>query len=92
MKNISYLSLGTNIGNKLNNLKSAVYHLHKCKNIDIIVKSNIYESEPLYNLKQDKFFNIVLKIKTSFSPLELLSFCQQIEKIMGRQKKICHVL
>ena len=56
MKNISYLSLGTNIGNKLNNLKSAVYHLHKCKNIDIIVKSNIYESEPLYNLKQDKYF------------------------------------
>ena len=85
MENVSYLSLGTNIGDKLDNLKCAINHLSSCENINVIEKSYIYESEPLYNLNQDKFFNIVLKIRTSLLPLELLSSCQKIEKNMGRQ-------
>jgi 7,8-dihydro-6-hydroxymethylpterin-pyrophosphokinase len=66
-KLISYLSLGSNLGNRKNNLNEAIFHL-KSKAGLIINTSKVYESEP-WGLKDQNFFlNQVIKLKTSFSP------------------------
>ena len=86
-KLISYLSLGSNLGNRKNNLNEAIFHL-KSKAGLIINTSKVYESEP-WGLKDQKFFlNQVIKLKTSFSPQDLLKCCKNIEIKMGRSKSI----
>ena len=86
-KLISYLSLGSNLGNRKNNLNEAIFHL-KSKAGLIINTSKVYESEP-WGLKDQNFFlNQVIKLKTSFSPQDLLKCCKNIEIKMGRSKSI----
>ena len=84
MKNISYLSLGSNIGDRSNNIKLAINHLYENKFVKIISQSNIYESEPLYNIKQNNFYNNIVKITTKLNPFALLKLCKNIETILGR--------
>lgn len=81
-----FLSLGTNIGDRLNNLKQANSLIERHKKIDIISKSKIYETSPMENFDQGKFLNQVIKIKTKISPFELLDFIKIIENKMGRIK------
>ena len=85
MKNISYLSLGTNLGNKAINIKVAIEKLNRDVNIAVLCESSIYETSPLYNLKQNNFYNNVVKIKTSLTPMFLLYKCKEIEGEMGRE-------
>ena len=86
-KLISYLSLGSNLGNRKNNLNEAIFHL-KSKAGLIINTSKVYESEP-WGLKDQNFFlNQVIKLKPSFSPQDLLKCCKNIEIKMGRSKSI----
>ena len=62
MNNLSsiYLSLGSNIGNRENNLKLALKELSEILRIKKI--SSIYETEPLLYQKQDNFLNIVVEV------------------------------
>ena len=84
MKNIVFLSLGSNIGPRYINLKSAINTINKNKFSNIINISNIYESEPMYNLNQDNFYNMVVKLNTSLNAYEILQLCKTIESSMGR--------
>lgn len=82
-----FLSLGTNIGNRLDNLRRAV-SLLSGKNILKISKiSSIYETEPMYFKEQPAFYNLVLQaeVKTESSPFVLLGYLKDIEYEMGRQ-------
>ena len=81
-----FLSLGSNIGDRLNNLKKASSLIKKDKRINIISKSRIYETSPMENFNQGKFLNQVIKINTKISPFELLDFIKIIENEMGRIK------
>ena len=87
MNNVSYLSIGTNLGDKKVNISIAHTFLDNNEKIKILSKSNIYLTTPLYNLDQDDFYNNVIKIKTSLNALDLLYECQNIEKKMGRKSK-----
>ncbi len=81
-----YLSLGTNLGNKENNLKKAINFLKE--KIEIVSVSSIYKTEPVdMKPETDFFLNMVIKANTSISPIELLKLTQNIEKKMGREKK-----
>ena len=95
---IAYLALGSNLGNRLENIKSAV-ELFKTKKIKIVKESSVYETEPLEYKKNLKnkvkklstkklFLNSVVKIKTVLSARDLLSTCQKIEKELGRKKTV----
>ena len=86
-ENNIYLSLGTNIGNRITNIELAI-NLIKDKSIAILNKSNIYESNPMYYTKQNKFLNITVQIKTIYNPEDLLLVIKNIEKIMGRKKSL----
>lgn len=82
-KNIVYLSLGSNLGDKKKNLLNANKQLKKHK-IRILKKSPVYETEPVGKINQPDFYNQVIKIKTELSPDDLLETLLLIEKDMGR--------
>ncbi|MDG1518758.1 MAG: 2-amino-4-hydroxy-6-hydroxymethyldihydropteridine diphosphokinase [Flavobacteriales bacterium] len=86
MKNQVYLGLGTNLGNKLENLTKTIDVLSQ--NVGIITsRSLIYQSEPWGFEAKDLFYNMVIEIETSFSPDRLLIEIQKIEKLIGRKVK-----
>ena len=81
----AYLSLGSNMGDRLKNLTSAVEFLNDPED-GIIVKSvsPVFETDPVGYTEQDAFLNICVKIETVLSPQKLLSACQAIEKKLHR--------
>lgn len=84
MKNNNiYLSIGTNLGDKKQNLKRALLALKK-NNIHINKVSSIYKTEPVGVKDQPEFFNIAVDISTEMSPDELLAAVLRIEDEMGR--------
>ena len=80
---IVFLSIGSNLGNKKKNIELVKFKLEK-NNIKIIKSSKNYETLSWPDKKKPKFVNIVLKIKTSLSPKNLMNKCLYIEKELGR--------
>ncbi len=80
---IAYLGIGSNLGNRKKNIEMTKYKLHE-HNIKILKCSSIYESDSWPDPKKPKFLNIIIKIKTIFSSLELLNICNLIEIELGR--------
>jgi 2-amino-4-hydroxy-6-hydroxymethyldihydropteridine diphosphokinase len=85
MENSAYLSLGSNLGNRMNLLEMAISELW-CENLRVERASSIYETDPQNFEDQPKFLNCVVGIKTAFDPFELLAFCQKIERELGKNK------
>ncbi|RUL49122.1 2-amino-4-hydroxy-6-hydroxymethyldihydropteridine diphosphokinase [Lysinibacillus antri] len=86
MNNV-YLSLGTNIGEREQNLKQAVTMLQTKEDVVVEAVSSIYETAPVGFVNQPSFLNIALYIKTSKSPLKTLELCQSIENELGRVRE-----
>jgi len=82
---IVYLGIGSNLGNKKNNIEKAKFKLQNYQ-IKILKCSSNYESESWPNPKNPKFINIIIKIKTKLSPYELLKICNLIEDQLGRKR------
>ena len=83
----TYLSLGTNIGDKEANINKAL-HLIK-KEFDILDLSSLYFTPPVGYVSQPIFLNVVIKIDSERKdPFDLLSFLQSIEEEMGRKRII----
>ena len=80
---IVFLSIGSNLGSKTKNIELVKFKLEK-NNIKIIKSSKNYETLSLPDKKKPKFINIVLKIKTFLSPVDLMKKCLHIEKELGR--------
>ena len=80
-----YLALGSNIGNREENLHKAIGLLADA-GIGIKKVSSIYETEPVDYLDQDWFLNAVLKAETKLDPLALLRLMRGIEQSMGSKK------
>jgi len=79
-----FLGLGSNLGNREENLLQATEKITSFA--DILDASSIYETEPVGFKKQDLFLNMVIKISTFLCPEELLVNLKKIEKEMGREK------
>lgn len=88
MKNIVYLSLGSNMGDRLSYLSQAIQLLQEHSQVQIVKKSSIYETDPIGYTDQDLFLNMVIKIETSLSAHELLSLLQRIENKLGRERLV----
>jgi len=80
---LSYLALGSNLGNKFQNLEKAKFEIERHK-IKIIKSSSNFLSVSWPDPSKPKFINLVLKIKTSLSAIELLKVCNSIEEKLGR--------
>lgn len=88
MINEAYLSIGTNIGEREEQLRKAVRLLQKQKKLQVLIVSSVYETDPVGFTEQPSFFNIAVKLKTSMTPYELLGVCQEIENELGRERVI----
>jgi len=85
---LSYLALGSNLGNRRANLKKACELLKLSAGVKFLMSSAVYETLPVGRVKQRDFFNAVVKLKTDLTPAELLNLCKHIEKLMKRQKTV----
>jgi 2-amino-4-hydroxy-6-hydroxymethyldihydropteridine diphosphokinase len=82
---IIYLSLGTNLGNKEQNLRNAISAIEQ--NIGkILAQSSIYENEAV-DFDGNSFLNQVIKVETTLLPENLLQKTQEIEIKLGRTQK-----
>ena len=82
-----YLGIGSNLGNKINNIELAKSKLI-LNGIMIVKSSSYYESLSWPDNNNPKFYNIVVKVLTKLSPLKLISICKKIETSLGRKKKL----
>ncbi|MFC1490775.1 2-amino-4-hydroxy-6-hydroxymethyldihydropteridine diphosphokinase [Candidatus Latescibacterota bacterium] len=81
---MSYLGLGSNLGDRFENLRDAVKRLDGVSGITVTKASYVYETDPVGGVAQPDYYNAALKIKTSFKPGELLKVCLDTEHEMGR--------
>jgi 2-amino-4-hydroxy-6-hydroxymethyldihydropteridine diphosphokinase len=80
---VTYLGLGSNIGDRLQNLQAAINALEP--EVHPVECSPVYETPPWGFLDQPNFLNQVVKAETELSPGELLRYLKEIEKDLGRQ-------
>lgn len=81
-----YLGLGTNLGNKEANLRTAIYKLQERIGKQVSL-SSFYETAPWGFESDHSFLNAAIGLETSLSPIEILHITQEIEKELGRTKK-----
>lgn len=81
-----YLSLGSNLEDRVANLQSCIRLLSKLG--DVAKVSSFYETEPMELREQPWFINCVVELETLLSARELLSGIQQIETELGRSREI----
>ncbi len=81
-----YIALGSNLGDRRDNLIDAISQLRQ--NVRIEQISAVYETEPAYVTDQPSFYNMVLEGETELAPHDLLRFLKSIERRMGRERTI----
>ena len=82
---IAYLSLGSNLGDRDRNLRDAIRILDG-EDVKVARVSSVYETEPVEAPDQPWFLNLVVEVKTSFDPLELLRRAARVEAELGRER------
>ena len=86
MKHEVYLGLGTNLGDKVQNLKDAISRISDAVG-RILRQSSFIETEPWGFESSNRFLNAVVLGETEKTPREVLLLTQQIERDMGRKQK-----
>jgi 2-amino-4-hydroxy-6-hydroxymethyldihydropteridine diphosphokinase len=81
---IVYLALGTNLGDRLENLRAAVHAL--APSVRVTALSSVYETSPWGYTDQPAFLNMALAAETDLEPLALIAFLKKLETDLGREK------
>ena len=82
-KHTVYLSLGSNLGDRLENLKEAISALPP--QMDVKAKSRLYETPPWGYEDQPRFINQVVRVQTYLEPDALLKHIKRLEIALGRK-------
>ncbi len=82
MTHIVYLALGTNLGERLQNLRAALDAFEP--QIHALAESRVYETEPWGYADQPAFLNMAVRAETDLSPRELLGRLKELEVSLGR--------
>jgi 2-amino-4-hydroxy-6-hydroxymethyldihydropteridine diphosphokinase len=80
----AYISIGSNLGNRLQNLQNALFHLDAQVG-KITSISKVYESES-WGFEAADFFNACVSLETYLTPEEVLLKILSIEKMLGRER------
>ena len=81
-----YLGLGSNLGNREENILRAVKKIHELIG-KVECQSALFDTEPWGFSSENRFLNAVVRVKTTLSPRQLLETTKKIEKALGRRKK-----
>ena len=79
-----FLAIGSNRGDRKENIETALRLLHSEKDIEIVKVSAMLKNPPQEGIKTGYFLNGAIKVLTLLSPHELLNVCKNIEKCLGR--------
>ncbi len=79
----AYLSLGSNLGDRRENLDKALDYLSQ--RTRLVKVSSVYDTEAAGNAEQPRFLNLVCQLATRLAPAELLMLAKGIERKLGRQ-------
>jgi len=83
---VIFLGIGTNLGDREANLRTALQLLHERVG-ECLACSSIYRSAPQGFVSENEFANMVVVCQTDHSPEDVLLITQQIEREMGRTEK-----
>jgi len=81
----AYLGLGSNMGNRQDNLNRALDFLSQRLRLEKV--SSIYDTEPIGNVHQPRFLNLVCQVSTRLAPTGLLTLAKGIESKLGRLRR-----
>ena len=84
----AFLGLGSNVGDRLSALQSAVDLVHARPGVRVDAVSSVYETEPVGGPAQDPYLNLAVRIATRRSPKRLLAGCQAVEQALGRVRTV----
>jgi len=84
----AFLGLGSNLGNKVDNLRDAVSLIGDGPQTRVVAKSSLYSTAPVGYLDQDDFVNGVIEVETLLTPEALLALCQSVEETLRRVRLI----
>jgi len=85
MKSGVFISIGSNVGDRAENLKTAIRMLAEDQaGVRLVRESSLYETSAWGKHEQRDFFNCAIEIETSMPPRALLDFLKDIEKRLGR--------
>jgi 2-amino-4-hydroxy-6-hydroxymethyldihydropteridine diphosphokinase len=87
-KNIVYISIGSNLGDRRKYLHSAIEAIGRSHELKLLKSSGVSNTEPVDNLEQPDFLNQVVSVETQLQPHELLKILQDIEDSLGRERTI----
>lgn len=82
-----YLGLGSNLGDRKENLEKSIEALDNFEEIEVTNRSSILETEPYGKTDQPEFMNMCVEINTRMSPLSLLETVLGIEHSLGRVRE-----
>ena len=85
---LAYLGLGTNLGDRESYLAQALKELGGLPTMEIGAVSSIYETAPVGLTDQPDFLNLVVSVRTTLSPRELMDALLNIENKMGRVRTV----
>ena len=81
-----YLGLGSNLGDRRENMAQAVKRLNAGPDLTVLRTSSIYETAPWGLTEQPDFLNMVAEIATTLPPMELLDRVKDLEQELGRER------
>ena len=84
----AYLGLGSNVGERLEQLESAIKILDNVEGVQVSQISSVYETEPVGYVDQPNFLNLCVEVKTELTPQQLLQRCFYTEQQLHRVRDI----
>ncbi len=80
-----FIALGSNLGDRHKNIKTALSYLKKDPSINVVKVSSLIETKAVGGPRQPKYLNGVAKVETNYSAHKLLHVLQHIEQMLGRR-------
>jgi 2-amino-4-hydroxy-6-hydroxymethyldihydropteridine diphosphokinase len=81
-----FLGLGSNLGDRLDNLRRAL-RLLEDRGVRVLRSSRVYETDPVGGPPQPDYLNAVVEVETGGTARELLTNCLEAERALGRVRK-----